>query len=245
MYARTNEAPILLVGAAHVVDLADPLRRVLEGRTLDGVAVELDAERAHAILQWGSRERRRSSGPLFVRFWSVIQRRLGAEIGGGPPGAEMKAAALYARDRQLPLFLIDDPIRATVLHLVRSMPLKERVGLLVGAFLGLFVPARVVQREMDRYVAAPEEYSAELRRASPTLARVLIDDRNEHMAERLAQLRGSGYGRMAAIVGDAHVPGLKAALARRGIPVETVLFGELREATAPRPNSSPPRRPPE
>lgn len=244
MYARTTEAPILLLGAAHVVDLADPLRRVLGERTLDGVAVELDPERAEALLRPEAGPRRRSDGPLFVRFWSLLQRRLGAEIGGGVPGAEMKAAALYARDRQLPLFLIDDPIRSTMVNLVRSMPFKERIGILAGAFIGLFIPARIVEREMDRYVSSPDAYAAELRRASPTLARVLIDDRNEHMAERLTQLRGNGYGRMAVVVGDAHVAGLKAALGRRGIPVETISFGELRGPTGPAPSSSSPHPPP-
>jgi pheromone shutdown protein TraB len=232
VYARTTDAPVLLIGAAHVVDLADPVRRLLRDRVLDGVAVELDRERADALLGPRAGAPGRSSGPLFARLLGIVQRRLGAEIGGGPPGAEMKTAALYARERNLPLFLVDDPIRTTLSNLVRSMPLKERVALLVGAFVGLFVPVRVVEREMDRYVEAPEEYTAELRRASPTLARVLIDDRNEHMADRLAAIRGGGYGRIAVVVGDAHLPGLKAALGRRGVPVETVSFRELRGTTA-------------
>ena len=244
MYVRTTESPILLVGVAHVVDLSEPLRHVLADRPLDGVAVELDAERAEALLRPAGEPARRGSAPLFVRFWSLIQRRLGAEIGGGVPGAEMKTAALVARDRHLPLFLIDDPLRATVVSLVRSMPFKERVQLLLGAFLGLFVPSRIVEREMDRYVAAPEEFAAELRRASPTLVRVLLDDRNEHMADRLVQLRSNGYGRVAAVVGDAHVNGLRAALGRRGVPVESISFGELRELTASRPSPSPPPPPP-
>ena len=244
MYARTTESPVLLVGVAHVVDLSGPLQRVLAERPLDGVAVELDPERADALLRPSDGPPRRASGPIFVRFWSTIQRRLGSEIGGGAPGAEMKAAALYARDRHLPLFLIDDPLRTTIVNLVRSMPFKERVQLLLGAVVGLFVPARVVEREMDRYVEAPQEYTEELRRASPTLARVLIDDRNEHMAERLAQLRARGYGRVAAVVGDAHVAGLKDALGRRGVPVETISFGELRGLTASRTSPSPPLPPP-
>jgi len=244
MYARTTESPVLLVGVAHVVDLADPLAHVLGARTLDGVAVELDAERAEALLRPAAPAPGRTSGPLFVRFWGLLQRRLGAELGGGTPGAEMKAAALYARERHLPLFLIDDPLRATVVSLVRTMPFRERIQLLAGAFVGLFVPTRVVEKEMDRYVESPTEYTADLRRASPTLARVLIDDRNEHMADRLVQIRLNGYGRMAAVVGDAHVPGLKAALGRRGVPVETISFGELREVTASRPSPSTPRPPP-
>jgi pheromone shutdown protein TraB len=238
VYASTTEAPVLLIGAAHVVDLAEPLRRILGPRPLDGVAIELDPERARVLLGPDAPDRARGGVPLYARLWGLVQRRLGAEIGGGMPGAEMQAAAAVARERSLPLFLIDDPIRDTLRNLVLSMPVKERVTLLVSAVVGLFIPARVVERELDRYVESPEEYTGELRRASPTMARVLIDERNEHMADRLTQLRGRGFGRLAVVVGDAHVSGLKSALQRRGIPVETVPFRDLRAVTASAPSAS-------
>ena len=239
VYARTTEAPVLLLGAAHVVDLEHALRTVLAARVLDGVAVELDAERAAGLLQPPGGAPRTGSGLPFVpRLWGVLQKRLGADLGAGEAGAEMKVAALVARERHLPLFLIDDPLRLTVLRLIQTMPVKERVQLLVGAVVALFVPSRLVRREVDRYAAAPEEYTSALRAASPTMARVLLDERNEHMADRLAQLRGQGYGRIAAVVGDAHLPGLAAALGRRGVAVETIPFSRLRQVTAP--TSTPP-----
>lgn len=238
MYASTTQSPVLLLGAAHVVDLEEPLRRELTGRTLDGVAIELDAERAATLLAGPGTPRSGRGAPLFVRLWGQVQRRLGAEIGGGEPGAEMRVAAQVAKERNLPLFLIDDPIRATVLELVRTMPFKERVTLLAGAAVALFVPAKVVEREMDRYAAAPADYTEGLRRASPTLARVLLDDRNEHMADRLAALRNRGYGRMAVVVGDAHLDGLRSALGRRGVPVEAIPFRRLRTPTGPSPTPS-------
>jgi pheromone shutdown protein TraB len=238
VFARTTESPVLLLGAAHVVDLATPLRSTLGDRVLDGVAVELDRERAEALFASDPGRRSGSGVPIFARLWSLVQRRLGAEIGGGAPGDEMKVAVTVARERNLPVFLIDDPIRATLLTLVRTMPFKERVALLFGALVGLFVPARVVEREMDRYTEDPDQFTSEMRRASPTIARVLIDDRNEHMADRLAALRGQGYGRMAVVVGDAHLPGLSAALGRRGIPVESIPFRDLRQVKGPSPSSS-------
>jgi pheromone shutdown protein TraB len=233
VYASTAEAPVLLLGSAHVVDLAEPIRRRLSDRVLDGIAIELDPERAQALLAPTPAIGRRRGVPLLARLWGHLQRRLGAELGGGVAGEEMKVAARVAHDRALPLFLIDDPIRATLASLVAAMPVRERVTLLVGAVVGLFVPSRVVAREMDRYTEDPSEFTAELRRASPTLAKVLLDDRNEHMADRLASLRARGYGRLAAVVGDAHVPGLADALRRRGVPVEAVGFRDLRGATAP------------
>jgi len=238
VYASTRESPVLLVGSAHVVDLREPLRQVLSDRVLDAVAVELDPERAEALLSSDGPRRRSGSAPLFARLWSVIQRRLGSEIGAGAPGAEMKVAVEVARERNVPVFLIDDPIRLTLANLVRSMSFKERVTLLTSAVVGLFVPARTVQKEMDRYAESPQEYTDELRRVSPTTARVLLDDRNEHMADRIANLRLQGFGRVAAVVGDAHLEGLRSALARRGLPSEVVRFSQLRAIRASSPGSS-------
>lgn len=228
MATPVDEPKLLLLGTAHVVDLAAPLRKLLSERPLDGVAVELDRERADTLLSPDPGPRRARGAPLLARLWGHLQRRLGAEIGGGDAGEEMKIAASVARERRLPLFLVDDPIRQTFATLLRTMPPKERLTLLLGAVVGLFVPARVVSEEMDRYAQAPEQFTEEIRRVSPTVARVLLDDRNEHMAERLVQIRANGFRRVAVVVGDAHVPGLSAALERRGVPVETVSFRELR-----------------
>jgi len=238
VYSSTLDAPVLLLGTAHVVDLSGPLRNALTGRVLDGIAVELDPERAEALMAPEGPGRRRGSAPLFARLWGIVQRRLGSEIGAGVPGAEMKVAIEVARARQVPVFLIDDPLRVTLANLVRSLSFKERVTLLASAVVGLFLPARIVHQEMDRYAEAPSEFTDELRRVSPNTARVLLDDRNEHMADRLAALRQQGYGRIAAVLGDAHLEGLRTALARRGVPTEVVRFAELRAATAPSPGSS-------
>jgi pheromone shutdown protein TraB len=238
VYSSTLEAPVLLLGSAHVVDLSGPLRRILAERILDAVGVELDPERAEALMAPEGHGARSGSAPLFAKMWGVIQRRLGAEIGAGVPGAEMKVAIGVAKERNLPVFLIDDPLRVTLANLVRSMSFKERVMLLVSGTVGLFLPSRFVVKEMDRYSESPTEYTDELRRVSPNLARVLLDDRNEHMADRLAALRLQGYRRMAVVLGDAHIEGLQHALGRRGLPSEVVRFSELRSATAPSPGSS-------
>ncbi len=226
-----------MVGVAHVVDLEVPLRATLGRRPLDGVAVELDVQRANALLAPPDAHRSRAGVPLLFRLWGLVQRRLGAAIGGGDAGQEMRVAARFAQERGLPLFLVDDPIQVTIATFVRTIPFQERVGLLAAAVVGLFLPARVVEGEVDRYADHPEEFAAELRAASPALAHVLIDVRNEHMADRIAALGRSGVPRIAVVVGDAHLPGLAAALRARQVTVETVPFRELRRATAPSPSS--------
>jgi pheromone shutdown protein TraB len=143
----------------------------------------------------------------------------------------MRSAAKLAKERGIPLLLIDDPIRDTIRRLIGALSPKERVALLVGSIVGLVIPARLVRNEIDRYAESPGDYVDDLRTAYPGVARVLLDERNEHMAARLVEARRNGYGRVAAVVGDAHVLGLAAALRRHGIPSETVAFQELRATT--------------
>jgi pheromone shutdown protein TraB len=234
VFASTLEAPVLLLGAAHVVDLDGPIRATLANRPLDAIAVELDEERAQAILSETAPDGsggRSGDAPLFVRLWAVIQRRLGGQLGAGVAGAEMRSAAKLAKERGIPLLLIDDPIRDTIRRLIGALSPKERVALLVGSIVGLVIPARLVRNEIDRYAESPGDYVDDLRTAYPGVARVLLDERNEHMAARLVEARRNGYGRVAAVVGDAHVLGLAAALRRHGIPSETVAFQELRATT--------------
>jgi len=235
VFTSTDEAPVLLIGSAHVVDLSKELRRVLGPRTLDAVALELDDERAHTLLapEPPTGARGAGSAPFLLLLWARMQRRLGADIGGGTPGAEMRVAAQIARERNLPILLIDDPIRDTIARLLRSMSFKERVSLLLGGLVGLVVPSRLVERQLEKYGEAPEPFLEQVRAAYPTVARVLLDDRNEHMADRLAEARRRGFGRVAAVVGDAHVAGLSAALNRRGILVERISYGELTARPAP------------
>ena len=222
------DRPILLVGTAHVLDLGAALRRTLEGRELQGIAVELDEERARALLapEGAGRAGSRAGAPWLIRLWAALQQRLGDELGAGA-GAEMRAAATIARESSLPLFLIDDPIRATLARLLRGLSVRERIALVAGSVLGLFIPARVVEAQIGDYRHEPTAVLEQMRSEFPSVTRVLVDERNEHMADRLVELRRRGYGRLAAVVGDAHVPGLKTELHRRGVPVEVVRFSEL------------------
>ena len=227
MLASTVEGPVLLVGTAHVVDLGAALRRTLEGRGLQGIAIELDEERARSLLAPEGRREGRGGAPWLIRLWALLQQRLGQELGAGA-GAEMRAAVQLAHEWSIPVLLIDDPIRATLARMLRSLTLRERISLLVGSVVGLFLPARVVEAQIGSYREAPGTVLEQMRAEFPSVTRVLVDERNEHMADRLAEARRRGFGRLAAVVGDAHVPGLTASLARRGVPVEAVRFADLR-----------------
>ena len=225
---------MLLLGSAHVVDLDGPIRATLRDRPLDAIAVELDEERARVMLSEeppGKGGGRGGEAPLFLRLWGVIQRRLGGELGAGVAGAEMRSAARLAKERGIPLLLIDDPIRDTIRQLIGALSPKERVLLLVGSIVGLVIPSRVVRKELDRYAEAPGDYVGELRRRTPAWPGSSWTSGTSTWRPDSSRPAGTGTGRVAAVVGDAHVPGLAEALRRRGVPSETVAFGQLRGTT--------------
>jgi pheromone shutdown protein TraB len=219
---------IVLLGSAHVVDLSGPIRDRLNTLPLQAVALELDPERAAVLEEPSSRSPpKRGSVPPLIRLWGMLQRRLGAELGQGA-GGEMRAAAQFAREKHLPVFLIDDPFNLTVRRLLSSLSPPERVRLIVGAVLGLVIPTRTVQRELDHYSESPTDYTDQIRTTFPSVARVLIDERNSHMANRLEEIWRRGIRQIAVVVGDAHVVGLAQELRKRELPVETITLGELR-----------------
>jgi pheromone shutdown protein TraB len=219
---------ILLLGSAHVIDLSGPIRERLNALPLQAVALELDPQRAAVLEEHsGTAPGKRPAGPPLIRLWGMLQRRLGAELGQGA-GGEMRAAARFAREKHLPVFLIDDPFNLTIRRLLGSLSPYERVRLLAGAVLGLVIPARVVKGELDHYSETPTDYTDQIRAGFPTVARVLIDERNEHMATRLEEMWRRGLRHIAVVVGDAHVPGLAEELRKRQLPVETVSLGQLR-----------------
>jgi pheromone shutdown protein TraB len=231
--AEEPPAPrVVVIGVAHVVDVGQALRRQLEARPLDAIALELDVDRYRALLAPPGNGAHRGGGPVLLRLWAQMQQRLGDELGAGA-GAEMRAAAQIAMERKLPVLLIDDPIRETLSRLFRSLSVKERVTLLTGAVVGLFLPGPVVSQQLQAYQAEPTSYLEEMRRVMPGVARVLLDDRNEHMAARLLEAQRRGLPRLAAVVGDAHLPGLCAVLGRQGVATEQIPFSALAKPRGP------------
>src|SRR4029077_6856425 len=116
----------------------------------------------------------REGAPILLRLWSRLQRRLGDQLGVGA-GGEMRAAAAIAHERQLPIFLIDDPLRLTIGRLLAALSFRERISLLVGGLIGVVVPARVVEGQLQEYTESPTEYLDAIRSAYPGVARVLLD----------------------------------------------------------------------
>jgi len=214
---------ITLLGVGHVFDLRAQVRDAILRRGPAVVGLELDAPRYYALRHRGQPR----GGPPMVRLLAAIQERIAHEY-GTEVGDEMLSAASAAQEIGAALVLIDMDAGQVTRRLLRELGYWGRLKLLWAVVAGLFVPRGKVEAEIQRYEEDQEAYVAEFSRHFPAAKRILIDERDEHMARTLRELDGR-YGRVVAVVGDGHVDGLRARLA--DLSPEVIRLKDLRNAT--------------
>ena len=228
-------AVITLVGVGHVFDLKRQVREVIVSRQPRVVGIELDRVRWVALQQRDAR----GDAPIVYRLLSFFQARV-AEKYESHVGDEMLAAADAAREVGADLALIDRDSAEVFRAVWGGMSFEERVRLLVAAIGSIFVSRRRVEKELSRFEADNAGYLEEFGHQFPHTKRVLIDERNAHMARLLREIHGT-RGRVVAVIGDGHVEGLRHSLG--DLPIEVIRLGDLRSGRIPPAPPSPPGGP--
>jgi pheromone shutdown protein TraB len=221
---------ITLLGVGHVFDLEASIRRAIQRRAPKVVALELDPARFAFLMNRTPRGRRPSIFALLAQFQSRIAEQYGVQVGD-----EMLAAAKAAREVGSEVALIDQDSQVTQTRAWQSMAFPERVRLVVFAVSGLFVRRKRVEAELDRFYQDEGGYLEQFAKELPTVKRVLIDERNAHMADALRSLHAA-KGEVVAVVGDGHIDGLGRLL--QDVPLEVVRLRELQQPAAPESSAS-------
>jgi pheromone shutdown-related protein TraB len=217
----------ILVGTAHVSrESTELVRRVVEAAQPDGVCIELDAGRYDAL----SRPQRfeqldlrqviasRQLPTLFANLLlASFQHSLGLKL-GVRPGAELLEGARAAEAIGKPFYLCDREVRQTLRRAWGALSVWKKVLLATALVESLFTRPEMSESDLRelRERDAMTQLLEELSKAFPGLKRVLIDERDAYLAERIRQAPGT---KLLAVVGAGHVAGLAAHLAR-GEPVE-------------------------
>lgn len=221
---------ITLLGTAHVFDLRHRLQREVMARAPDVVCLELDAPRFQGLMARKRGDARASPAPLAYRLLAGFQERMASER-GVEPGDEMLAAYEAAEQGKVPVALIDMDAQAAFRRLWQGMGLFEKARFLGSALATALLPGWLLDKEVEKLQGDYSAMMEELGREFPTVKRVLIDERNEHMASRLLALRAQGKERIVAVVGDGHVDGMRAILdVRAPGEVEVVRLKDLQQA---------------
>jgi pheromone shutdown protein TraB len=215
---------LTLVGVGHVFDLARQVREVILSRRPSVVGLELDRARFAALQQGGRR-----GGPPLYFLLSVFQKRV-ADMYGGSVGDEMLAAAQAAKDVGARVALLDRDSLEMFRAWMGGMPVRERLKFFASLFTSLFVTKERVEAELAKYDADQAGYLEVFAQELPHSKKVLIDDRNAHMAAELRSLLAV-TDRVVAVVGDGHIEGIRRHLA--DVPLEVIPLRVLRSGSPP------------
>lgn len=215
---------ITILGTGHVFDLRRRVQEEIFRRSPEMVALELDPPRFEALRH----PERAKGGPPVYRLLAGFQERMAKKY-GVKAGDEMLAAAEAARDLRVPIALIDRDARLVFRRVWTQMGFLERMRLAGALIAGVVLPSNKVEAELDKIQDDYDAVFAELGKKFPTVRRVVLDERDAHMAEALAQLAGQ-HASIVAVVGDGHVDGLSRLLTEKQVAFETVRLKALRAA---------------
>ena len=217
-----EEKQILLIGTAHISQSSvDEVDSIINQEKPDTVCIELCSSRHQTMLdknQWKEMDIFKvvREGKSFLLFANLImtafQKRLGSQL-GVKPGAEMLAAANAAERVNAALVLADRDVKITLQRTWRRMPFWERMKVLGQLLASLFVREEISKEEIEKLKEsdALSEAMQMLADQSPEMKHILIDERDQFMAEKIRQAQGK---RIVAVVGAGHVKGLIAELER-------------------------------
>jgi pheromone shutdown protein TraB len=221
---------IVLIGTGHVFDLTSALLDILNEKNPDIVCVELDKQRYNALLMKNSNPEEYKAAskqlPFIYKLLARFQEGMAKEYGVNA-GDEMMTAINYAQGRQIPVEFIDMNAQFLFKKMLKEMTFSEKFKLFLSGFGGFFVSRKRIEKELDRFENDFDTYIKEIGEKFPTIRKVLIDDRNQYMTQRLAGANEE-YERVVAVLGDGHVPGVSELLKSKDIDFETIRLQELR-----------------
>lgn len=207
----------VLVGTAHIShESATLVREVIAREKPDCVCVELDERRYRVLADKGKWEaldlksviREKQLSTLLINLMlSAFQRRLGDRL-GATPGLELLEATETARELGIPIQLCDRDVRTTLRRAWHSMSFREKATFLASGMAGVFDSRTVTEEQLKemRRQDVLTELLEEMGKAMPVLKRVLLDERDRYLCQRLLEAEGR---RIVAVVGAGHVDGIR------------------------------------
>ena len=207
---------ILLIGTAHISQSSvDEVNTVINQVKPDTVCIELCSSRYQAMLakdQWKNMDIFKviREGKSFLLFANLImtafQKRLGSRL-GVKPGSEMFEAANVAKKLNSELVLADRDVKITLQRTWRGMRFWGKIKVLGQLLASLFIREEISKEEIEKLKEsdALSEAMKMLAEQSPEMKRILIDERDQYMAEKIRQSMGK---LVVAVVGAGHVKGL-------------------------------------
>jgi pheromone shutdown-related protein TraB len=206
-------AKIKIVGTSHIApESLKKVEKTILKEEPDIVAIELDKKRLFALIHKDKQKVRFRDikrvgfkGWLFALIGAWVEKKLGAKVGVSP-GAEMLKAVALAQQTGAKIALIDQDIEVTLRRFSKALTWKEKGRFVVDAFKGIVLRKGV---EFDLTKVPPQKLIkkiiSDVKKRYPNVYKVLVQERNEHMAKKLAVIRKRyPEDKIVAVVGAGH-----------------------------------------
>ncbi|MDY6766357.1 MAG: TraB/GumN family protein [Candidatus Nanohaloarchaea archaeon] len=219
---QVDGTEIVLVGTAHVSEeSADEVNSVIKSEEPDAVAVELDQDRYESLVDQNGWEDMNvaealeaGKGPLLLVnvLMSLYQRNIGEKL-EVDAGADMLSAVRTAEEHGTPVSFIDRDIADTLRSALDSLSLWQKARLSTDILLSVFTGGELSEedveelKEKDALTTIVDELGA----AYPGIKTAFLDERDAYMAH---QLRAMDADTIVAVVGAAHVAGIREELSQ-------------------------------
>ena len=214
---------ITLIGVGHVFDIGREIENIILNRKPGIVGIELDPARYHALM---SKEPKKNV-PFVYKMLAVFQQTIAKKYKVSV-GSEMISAIETAKKIGVDIAFIDMDSGYVFSKILKNMKFSEKIKLLFSASAGLFVRKERVEKEIEKFETEYDRYMEILDSEFPILKKVLIDERNTYMANRIREL-SKKYENIVAIVGDGHIEGMKKIL--DDLNPEIIRLSALRKTT--------------
>jgi pheromone shutdown-related protein TraB len=216
---------ILLVGTAHVSpESVSEVRKAIEDFRPDVVAVELCERRFRTLKDKKAWENtpvtkllKDRNAYVFIAqsFLASYQRRLGEKF-GAEPGSEMLEAIKAAEEKGVKVMLADRDITVTLKRAWKRMTLREKWRIVWTMLQLPFIDYEEELAEVDLKKLMKEDaltsMMKELRELAPTVAEVLIFERDTYLARNIVE--GARGKKVLAVLGAGHLKGVKKKIER-------------------------------
>ncbi|MEM1689854.1 MAG: TraB/GumN family protein [Candidatus Hadarchaeales archaeon] len=192
----------IILGVGHVLpESVREVRELIAKEKPEVVCLELCPARYHA-LTYGTWKTQNSS--ILIRLIYIFQERL-AKLTGSPIGEEMLTAIEEARKVGALIMLIDQDMEITIRQLM-GIPLREKFLMGLQILFSLFMPFEKKISDLTEEETV-EKLLSDFRKFFPFTYKILVEQRNVIMANRLLPLLNSDK-KVVCVVGAAHVKGI-------------------------------------
>lgn len=211
---------ITLLGVGHVFDIKNSVEDLIMARQPNLVCVELDKARYYALVSRQPRDNAPLIYALLAKFQENIADKYEVKV-----GEEMLVAVESAKKIGASLAFIDMQADQAFQNIWKKMSFKERIQLITGAFGGLFVRKKRIEKELKNFEQNSEKYMKAFGEAFPTIKRELVDNRDIYMAQKIREYH-ERFTRIVAVIGDGHILGMKKEL--KDLDPEIIRLKEIR-----------------